>query len=135
MAQSAPSKFFGGQREGDCNTVVNTFIAIAEKYFGIGGIAKKSSYQAGFNTRFTAPKATTIDGKTGNVDGGAFWLFDDHWWVDGPGGVYDVLFGRLVVETSGWVRERHDDDVFGDRKIEFTGNKVPISGRYLSKPV
>lgn len=38
----------------------------------------KTSADGGFGARFVVPKATTIDGQTGNIDDGASWLFASH---------------------------------------------------------
>jgi hypothetical protein len=136
MASLDKTKFLGGTVGGDCNTVVHTFEWIAQDYLGIP-TSYKTSADVGFTTRFIAPRAKTIDGKTGNVDGGAFWLFDNHYWVEAGGKKYDVLFGREGVDTGSWVKETgHTDNpsVFGDRQIWATGKVTPLGARYSTSP-
>jgi hypothetical protein len=62
-------------------------------------------------SRFIAPQGETIGvRKRGNVDGGAFWHFDNHFWIEHGGKEYDVLFGRIGVDSSKWVQRTGKSD-------------------------
>jgi hypothetical protein len=135
MDATDPTKFLGGMKEGDCNTLVRSFKLIAENYLGIKA-DHKTSGDVGFSDRFAAPRLVTIDGKSGNVDAGASWHFENHYWIEALGQKYDVLFGKKGVDTSSWVKLTNRIDnlyVFGDLKIWGTGQERPISGRYTTK--
>jgi uncharacterized protein DUF4157 len=136
MASTGSDRFLKGTKGGDCNTVVRTFKLIAEDYLGIP-VAYKTSKDVGFAGRFTAPQAATIDRKTGNVDDGGFWLFDNHYWIEAGGKQYDVLFGKFGVDTGSWVKEIGKSDnpsLFGEMKIWTTGVVQPIAARYKTAP-
>jgi hypothetical protein len=141
MAAKPWEGFLKGQKEGDCNTVVRAFRTIAEEYLGIEA-KHKTSADVGHGGRFIAPQATTIDGKTGNVDDGAFWLFDNHFWIEAAGKQYDVLFGKLGVDPGAWTDElgRGDDPAyFGKttsdaKKIRWTQKTSPIKERWITIP-
>jgi hypothetical protein len=136
MASNAPDGFLRGKKQGDCNTLVRTFKLVAEGYLGIN-VEYKTSHDVGFSGRFIAPGKATIDGKTGNVDNGSFWLFDNHYWIVYQGTIYDVLFGVTGLDTGSWVKEIGKNDnpsLFGDKKIWSTGKAWPIAGRYQTTP-
>jgi hypothetical protein len=136
MSSTGSDKFLKGKKEGDCNTLVRTFKLIAEEFLGIN-VEYKTSSDIGFTGRFTAPGKATIDGKTGNVDNGSFWLFDNHYWIVYQGTIYDVLFGVVGLDTGSWVKETGKSDnpsIFGDKQIWATGKAWPIAGRYQTTP-
>ena len=67
MASTSASAFLLGTKGCDCNTLVHAIEALAEDCLGIPA-QYKTSADVGFGARFVVPKATTIDGQTGNVD-------------------------------------------------------------------
>lgn len=134
MASTSASAFLLGTKGGDCNTLVHAFQLLADDYLGIPTLYKTSA-DIGFGTRFVAPKATTIDGQTGNVDAGASWLFANHYWIEALGVKFDVLFGKVGVDSGGWSAETGSGDSpaeFGQTRIWATGKVTPISARYLT---
>lgn len=138
---TVPNWLNGTTRGGDCQTVTRAFQTIAESFLGIKVDYKKSD-SVGFNPylRFIAPTATTIDGKTGNVDNGSFWMFDNHYWIEAFGTQYDILFGRIGITPSAWTAETKtseasnpDPGVFGALQITVDQKSGPIGTRYKTK--
>src|SRR5260221_4195854 len=80
MQAKSPDSFLkGNTTEGDCNTLVRTFEKIAQMYLGIREVKYQTSSDRGFSTRFSAPQKRTVGTpKTGNVNSGAFWVFENH---------------------------------------------------------
>jgi hypothetical protein len=107
MQAKSPDSFLkGSTTEGDCNTLVRTFEKIAQLYLGIRDIKYQTSSDRGFTSRFSAPlKQTVGTPKTGNVNNGAFWVFENHYWIEYGGQVYDVLFATLGLDTSVWGKQ------------------------------
>jgi hypothetical protein len=106
MASNTFDGFLRGRADGDCNTLVITFFKIATIVLGIP-VTMKASRDRGFDasSRFITPAGETIGVKRkGNVDNGAFWHFDNHFWIEHEGKEYDVLFGRVGVDSSKWVK-------------------------------
>jgi hypothetical protein len=134
MDSISTDKFLNGSGNGDCNTLAFTFKLIAETYLDIP-VEHHHSGEKGFKDRFRTPSQQTIDGKTGNVNGGEFWVFDNHYWIEYAGQTYDVLFGvKGDIDTSSWVSKTGDEDeaeVFGEKKVKPTGNK-DIATRYTT---
>ena len=107
---------FTGQ--GDCQTLVNEFIDIAQTCFNIN-MTKQSDDQGYF-----VPEKKKIihqEDKTGNVDNGSFWYFETHTWAVWNGEPIDVLFGQYgivfhkKVQSSGIIDGKliySADDVF-----------------------
>ena len=132
MDSTSSEKFLSGTRGGDCNTLTHTFETIAKNHLGIP-VVYKTSADVGFKGRFITPRAVTIDGETGNVNGGAFWQFENHYWVEHVSGKYDVLFGKMGIDTTSWVAQSNTSDgprMFGDQAIYGTGISIPIAQRY-----
>jgi hypothetical protein len=124
--------FLRGRGVGDCNTLVNTFAKIAKIVLGLP-VVIKSSKDRGFDpySRFIAPAGETIGvTKRGNVDGGAFWHFDNHFWIEHAGTEYDVLFGRVGVDSSKWVQRtgKSDDPSVYERPTFALGSLAPTEG-------
>ena len=137
MAPSSASAFLHGTQGGDCSTLARAIEALAEDDLGIrAGV--KTSADVGFGARFVVPKATTIDGQTGNVDDGASWQFANHGWIEPLGVKFDVLFGNVGVDSGGWSAETGSGDSpaeFGKAGIWATGKVTPISARYFTHEI
>jgi hypothetical protein len=85
---------------GDCHSLAAAFKRIAEEALGIQGIEI-----VGYPAPFFAPPAPTLDsGRVGNGDGGSFWFFQNHYWVDYGGTAIDLLFPGIVPDESNWVK-------------------------------
>ncbi len=136
MASLSADKFLNGGSDGDCNTLVRAFQQIGENYLGIA-VEYHHSGEKGFH-RFIAPQKQTIDNKTGNVNNGAFWVFDNHYWIEYGGQTYDVLFGtKGAIDSKSWVEKTGDEDkaeVFGEQKLWATGEVTNIATRYTTTP-
>jgi hypothetical protein len=106
MSNTETKRFLAGDtKSGDCQTLVRAFVEVAQ---GIGiADAKVIAGDRNFGI-FEGPPRVTIDGKSGNCDRGTKWVFDDHYWVEAAGGVYDVLFGTVEVNKKGWVKQTID---------------------------
>ncbi|MEH2372452.1 eCIS core domain-containing protein [Nostoc sp.] len=85
---------------GDCGTLVSEFLIIAKAI-----LKKPDAIKGKEETRepFFIKDGGNIIGdlRTGNVDGGRHWIFDEHVWVIYNGQVIDVLFGRM---GQRWIR-------------------------------
>ena len=134
---TAASAFLYGTKGSDCNTLARAIEALAEDCLGVPA-QYKTSADVGFGARFVVPKATTIDGQTGNVDDGASWQFANHGWIEPLGVKFDVLFGNVGVDSGGWSA----DTGSGDSPAEFrktgiwpTGKVTPISARYCTQEI
>lgn len=121
MRALQPPGFLRGGKNGDCNTLTYTFRDIATKVFNIP-VVIVSSAQVGFPGRFLTPKHRTIDGKTGDVMG-AYWVFENHFWVSSGGIDYDILFGEMgKVDTSTWIKSKGKEEgseLFGEKPFQY----------------
>jgi hypothetical protein len=106
MSNTETKRFLAGDTlSGDCQTLVRSFVEVAR---GLGfDDAQVIPHKEPFGI-FTGGTRTTIDGKTGNCDGGTKWVFDDHYWAVAGGVEYDVLFGTKGINKSGWVKQNVD---------------------------
>lgn len=85
---------------GDCHSLAVAFKRIAEEGLGIQGVEI-----VGYPAPFFAPSAPTLDsGRVGNGDGGSFWFFQNHYWVDYGGTAIDLLFPGIIPDESNWVK-------------------------------
>ncbi|MEH2275719.1 MAG: hypothetical protein V7K40_13270 [Nostoc sp.] len=82
------SRFTG---QGDCQTLVDEFIYIAQICFNIN-MTKQSGEQGYFVPG--QKKIVHKEDKTGNVDNGKYWYFETHTWAVWNGEPIDVLFGQ-----------------------------------------
>ena len=95
----------------------------------------KTSANVGFSVRFGFPTATTIDGQTGKVDDGASCPFADHGWIEALCVEFDVLFGKVGVDSGGCSAETGSGNSpveFGKTRMLPTGKVTPISALYLT---
>ncbi len=103
--------------EGDCATLRNEFVAIANECFGIkltkGSVSGKNILVRG------GGKIVDSEGKTGNVDNGKHWFFGSHSWAEWEGRPIDVLFGQLGVVGHEIGKDVDDGDTYPG--CEFTG--------------
>ena len=126
----------GALGEGDCATLSEAMIHVAETYLGIEGMGKKHVADL-----YVGSSARTIDrGKQPNVNSGEAWVFESHTWVTGPGGEYDPLFGD-VLSQAGWKLKsateripdtKLDKDTYGDVVLVGPVMKPDLSKEYLT---
>ncbi|MEG4457097.1 DUF4157 domain-containing protein, partial [Microcoleus sp. N9_A1] len=95
----------GWKHEGDCSTLVSQFIDIAGKY----GIKMTRNEQREPLFINGGGKIIDQESKTGNVDSGKHWLFENHVWAEWDGQKIDVLFGQMELKPSQKVQEGRDD--------------------------
>lgn len=97
----------GWVHEGDCSTLVRQFVNIANECFGIN--MEVSSREKGPFFIQGGGKIIHNEDKTGNVDKGTHWRFDDHVWAIWKGKEIDVLFGQIGLKQSVKVDEDKDN--------------------------
>lgn len=93
MVNKSHERFLQGAKEGDCQTLARAFKAVAQEYFGItniniGKISEPFLSEAGkIPHKGCEANCNFDDGKQG-------WFFQNHYWAESNGKVYDVLFLR-----------------------------------------
>jgi hypothetical protein len=91
MANKSHERLLQGAKEGDCQTLARAFKAVAQEYFGItniniGKISEPFLSEAGKTPhKGYEPNCNFDDGKQG-------WFFQNHYWAESNGKIYDVLF-------------------------------------------
>jgi hypothetical protein len=85
-----------GALSGDCRTLADAFAAIAQ---AIGFAGAKT---VGVVKDFMTGPGRIVDPRwgTGNADRGRAWLFQNHYWLDHNGAIYDVLFNRRKIDLG-----------------------------------
>jgi len=97
MKSSSFKALLGGSAQGDCSTLSYAMATICKEIFLID-----ASVPPPFKDLLVPSAERTIDGaKAPNAEGGAFWVFDNHYWVKAGGKLYDPLFGRAF-SNEGW---------------------------------
>jgi hypothetical protein len=122
--------------EGDCGVLVEEFITIARKCFGIEMASHKEE------RRYFIPNAQKIihrEEKRGNIDG-MYWFFENHVWVVWRGMPIDVLFGQLgVVSHLAGVEDLSDANEVkykaGDFVFYLKKDATTEFDRYTSNPL
>lgn len=96
MKNSNFKSLLGGSTKGDCNTLSKAMAAICNEIFMI------SASVEGIADLLVSSTERTIDSaKAPNAEVGAFWIFENHYWVIANGKRYDPLFGREFSD-EGW---------------------------------
>jgi hypothetical protein len=96
------------QGSGDCGTLVSEFLIIGKAILNDPSVLKGKEET---DKPFFIPNGGKIigDSRTGNVDGGKHWIFDQHVWVLYNGSVIDVLFGT---REQRWIRGTINGDTY-----------------------
>jgi hypothetical protein len=109
MKSSSFKALLGGKVQGDCSTLSHAMAAICNEIFLINAAVAPPCADL-----LVPSTERTIDGaKAPNAEGGAFWVFDNHYWVKAGGNLYDPLFGRAF-SNEGWhplVRKYENKDL------------------------
>ena len=96
MKSVSPKQLLAGRTDGDCSTVAGAMAAIVQELF------LADATVAHCNDLLVDSTESTIDGaKPPSGEGGAFWIFDNHYWVESGAGNFDPLFAREKSE-AGW---------------------------------
>lgn len=104
MNATSADKFLNGtKKEGDCSTLANAYVKIAQEYLGIESV-KVTSKSGDF---FVPNGGSVLDmnNATGNVDNGRHWVFTNHYWVESPIGTIDLLFLGQKVNPGEWINK------------------------------
>ncbi len=96
MKNSNFKSLLGGSAEGDCNTLSKAMAAICNEIFMIS-----ASVEGIGDLLVPSPERTIDSAKAPNAEEGAFWIFENHYWVKANGKSYDPLFGRSY-SNEGW---------------------------------
>ena len=96
MKNSNFTALLGGTVRGDCSTLSYAMAAICREIFLIE--ARVPNHR---DLLVTSSEKTIDEAKSPTAEGGAFWIFDNHYWVEANGKQYDPLFGRAF-SNEGW---------------------------------
>ena len=123
---------FTGQ--GDCQTLVDEFIEIAQICFNLN--MTKQSDDRGY---FVPGQKKIIhqEDKTGNVDNGRSWYFETHTWAVWNGEPIDVLFGQYGIVFHQEVQNNIIDDkvtYFADDVVFYLKDSKSMFDRYTTNP-
>jgi hypothetical protein len=89
-------KILNGALDGDCRSLADSVATLAQE-IGINGAAVKGAVKD-----FMVPGAPIVDPQwgTGNANRQKAWIFQNHYWVEYQGNVYDILFTRRSVNLG-----------------------------------
>lgn len=111
----------GGRTDGDCSTVSNTMAYIAREILGVKATVNSCDDMLADTT------TKTIDGaKEPNGLDGAFWVFQNHFWVESPSGNFDPLFGGALDKSSWKLLQEAKDIKSLNTTVENYGGKFKI---------
>lgn len=134
MTANSYTKLLAGDLQGDCRTLAETFQHVAQNVLGVPTLVD-SAAKHGFD-EFRAPPAAVIDGTTGNVDDGAFWVFASHYWAVSKGRTFDLLFMTKEVSTARWTKSEAVEGEgfkFGDLEVERNPHESSVATKWRTK--
>jgi hypothetical protein len=121
MKSVAFGDLIGGRKAGDCSTVAGVMAAIGNE------ILLVKSRVASCQDMLADTNAKTIDsGKEPNGYQNAFWVLQNHFWVESASGNYDPLFGAALDQSAWNMRQSTRDDLALNLTVEDFGGRYKV---------